>query len=314
MSTERKKIPYQNSRFLQQHLPACRPRFTPLVSAFFYLAISAVSLILGLVYFLYDRDVFEAIVRYDDVCGSLSTCSVNLEVDRDLSGEIFVYYELTNFYQVNYMFTTSKSWPQLEGEFVSFGNLDDCTPLVGDNGTANAPCGAVPMSLFNDTFDFDARLPQFTDSGVAISSIRDLYRPTNPQYQGQNTWLDNNPMFPGGQTNERFVNWIQTAAFPKFRKLWGRTGQDVSVTKGNYTITIQNNFPVESFDGTKSIVFAQTSWAGAKNSFLGIYFLVVFAISFILAVVFIILYVLNILPLYKAIASNSNPLQRKIVY
>jgi len=41
--------------------------------------------------------------------------------------------------------------------------------------------------------------------------------------------------------------WMRTAALPDFRKLWGIVDGDLK--KGTYTISINNNFIVEKFEG-----------------------------------------------------------------
>ncbi|OHS96642.1 membrane protein [Tritrichomonas foetus] len=311
---EKKEVPHSQSRFLQQRLPACHPRFSPCVSSIFYLAISVISLIFAICYLLANQDLFEVVTRYDDVCDGKATCQVTVHFDKDIKSQLFVYYELSKFYQVNFMYTSSKSWKQLEGEFVEESDLKKCNPLLKDsNDIVYAPCGTVPLSVFNDTFQFDSKLPKFTDEGITIPSIWKFFKQTNEKYPKAGAWLDNNTLFEDGQQNERFVNWIQTAAFPKFRKLWAKTSNDVDIPKGDYVVTITNNFPVSSFKGTKSIVFTETSWTGGRNMFLPYFFFVVFGVSFAISIILAILYFTNAFPLYKAIANNDSPLHKKML-
>jgi len=61
---------------------------------------------------------------------------------------------------------------------------------------------------------------------------------------------------------------MRTSGLPTFLKLWGRNNHDV-MAKENYQITVNLNFPVLLYKGTKSIVISAVSWIGGKNPFLG---------------------------------------------
>ena len=309
METE---IPHSKSKFLQQRLPACRPIMTPFISVIFYLCMCAVSLGLGLGYYFANVNVWELSIRYDDKCGNNISCLIDIDVEEDIEdSELFLYYELTKVYQDNFMFTSSKSWAQLEGKYATDKEIKKCTPYREDENGIIAPCGTVPLSLFNDTYTFDSNFPQFTDEGIAIPSVKKIYKQTNEKYTEPNAWLINNPMFPGGQLNERFINWIQTAAFPNFRKLWGRTNKKVSLKKGTYQVLIENNFPVSSFKGTKSLIIAETSFSGGHSMFLAWFFIAVCIASGAIAVVVLLLNTMNCFPLYRAIAQGSSPNEDK---
>lgn len=306
MSSDNPKAPYSTSKFLQQRLPACRPLFTPCVSAIFYTGMCAVSLILGLIYYFNNVDIWEKVIRYDDQCEG-SVCSITFDIDKDINDkELYIYYELTKVYQVNFMYTRSKSWPQFEGEFVSNKDLSQCEPELYFEDNTLAPCGAVPRSIFNDTYSFDSNFPEITDKGIAIPSVLKLFKDANSKYTTEGQWLTDDELFEGGQRNERFVNWVQIATFPKFRKLWAKTGKKVTLKKGSYSVEIQNNFPVESFKGTKSLVIAETSFAGTKSMFLAWFFIAISIASGLIAIVVAILHFMKCFPLYYALAQGSH--------
>lgn len=50
------------------------------------------------------------------------------------------------------------------------------------------------------------------------------------------------------------------------------------------------DYPVQSFDGTKKVVFTNVSWMGGKNQFLGIAYLVIGSLCIVMAVVMLIVY------------------------
>ena len=89
---------------------------------------------------------------------------------------------------------------------------------------------------------------------------------------------------------EHFINWVSTAGLPTFKKLWGKIEHDLD--KGDYSITIENNYDISAFDGKKSVIITTTSNLGGKMSFLGIISLIVGSISIIggLAIIGIVYY------------------------
>lgn len=71
-----------------------------------------------------------------------------------------------------------------------------------------------------------------------------------------------------GVTNEHFIVWMRVATQPTFRKLYGWLDQDVAQGE-TITMEVQNNFVVERFKGTKSIVITTTSVFGGRNIYFG---------------------------------------------
>jgi len=298
-------IPYTDSKFKQQSVAACKPFLTPFIAAIIYAVFSAISLTLGVIYIKASNNIKEYEFRYDDQCQGKAICTLNLSIPEQLTTKVFVYYQLTNFYQNNFMYSNSKVWDQLKGQYLSTtSELDKCDPKITNGTSILVPCGAVANSVFNDDFAF----PSWTISrdGISVPSFRALFAKSSDAYVSADRWLlKMNETFPGEQIDERFVNWMQIAAFPKFRKLWGII-QGVEINPGTYSVVISNKFDVTSFAGTKSIVISQVSWIGGKNNFFGVFFLVLCGLSAIAAITFLYLHLTNSLPLYKALVKEQS--------
>lgn len=72
---------------------------------------------------------------------------------------------------------------------------------------------------------------------------------------------------------------MSTAGLPTFKKLWGKIKHDLP--KGEYLISIENNYNVHKFSGRKSLIITTTSNLGGKMNFLGIIALVIGSVSVI---------------------------------
>ena len=92
--------------------------------------------------------VVEIRARYDHICKDANklNCTVNINIDEDMSAPIYMYYELTNYYQNHRRYVKSRSDAQLRGKS---GGIDECAPLETDEaGTTLYPCGLVANSFF----------------------------------------------------------------------------------------------------------------------------------------------------------------------
>ncbi|KAI0244761.1 alkylphosphocholine resistance protein lem3 [Massospora cicadina] len=81
-------------------------------------------------------------------------CYIEFPVTVDISPPIYLYYELTNFYQNHRSYVKSVSWPQLRGDIVDQRALNEgCRPLAGKvvEGVfiPYYPCGLIANSIFN---------------------------------------------------------------------------------------------------------------------------------------------------------------------
>jgi len=214
-------------------------------------------------------------------------CIIRFDVAADLPPTVFLYYKLTNFYQNHRRYVKSLDSNQLKGKFVSAKDLNngDCKPLaVASDGRPIYPCGLVANSFFNDSFTALAAQDgsstyTFSEFGIAWPgeakkyastpgySFDQIVPPPNWSKQFPNGYSNSTPP-PNLHDNEHFQNWMRTSGLPTFTKLWGRNDGD-TLKKGTYFITVDLNFPVLSYKGTKSVVISTVSWIGGKNPFLG---------------------------------------------
>ncbi|EZF75751.1 hypothetical protein H105_02717 [Trichophyton soudanense CBS 452.61] len=236
-----------------------------------------------------------------------TVCSLIFDIPNDIGAPVYLYYRLTNFYQNHRRYVKSLDLDQLKGVAVPNATIgtSTCDPLRLDpKGKAYYPCGLIANSVFNDTIleprrigggnDGNQTYPM-TNKGISWSSDKDLYKPTKYSYDQVSpppNWIkrypdgytEKNPP-PNVQEWEELQVWMRTAGLPTFSKLARRNDGD-RMLAGSYQIDIQDNFKVDIFGGTKSIVLTTRSVMGGKNPFLGIAYVVVGGICIVLGTIF----------------------------
>lgn len=278
------------SAFRQQQLKAWQPILTPIPVIIAFAIVGVIFLILGIVLLTASNEVVEVSKRYDN-CALYSTtnttCSIEIEVTKKMSSPVYMYYRLENYYQNHRRYVKSRNDDQLRGEKVSsYSALEDCDPRKSKDGSKDKenfwlPCGLIAWSLFNDTFliyENTSTTPiTLKKSGIAWSSDVDS-KFNNPPADAPGIRIIDD------FEDEDFIVWMRTAGLPNFKKLYRII--DTDLEKGTYRIEIENNYPVDDFDGKKYVVLSTTSWIGGKNSFLGWAYIVVAIICIVQAVAF----------------------------
>jgi len=239
-------------------------------------------------------------VRYDNVCSLKEVCPMErLEIDipKTMKPPIYMYYQLTNYYQNHRRYVKSRSDQQLDGNQPGYAAIIDCEPLRNIKaGTKKTdlyfPCGLVANSWFNDTielFKSDLVTPVTTVAnrkGISWPSDRKKFK----TYTGTGPAGVPPPNIPNWNNsdveNEEFIVWMRTAGLPKFRKL--HRVIHVELAAGKYYLNVTNNYPVTEFGGTKSVILSTTTWLGGKNPFLGWAYIVTGLICIVLGTLFLV--------------------------
>jgi len=282
----------QPTAFSQQMIVAWRPLITPTIAIVLLFLTSFVVIFFGLLFYAKTYSLPMVSARYDDQCEGKTQCSIEINITETFSGTVFMHYQLTNYFQNHRRYLYSRSDSQLQGEYEDYDGMSTCGDFISLDGNTSKenwllPCGAVALSVFNDTFVFtNTSVASFSDVGISWRSDKDkLFKRLSPEYSSGIKWLDNNPsIFPNGQKNEHFIVWMRTASLPTFLKPYSRC-LDCTIPPGNYIIDIANNYPVSIFEGEKYVVISQVNQFGGRNPYLSISYIIVGSILFIFAIV-----------------------------
>lgn len=276
---------------------------TPISSLLIFSTFFIVSLALGLTYRISSDNILEYSFPYDDKCSD-SVCSFPVSIPETISKPVYLYYELTHFYQNHFLYSSSRSDSQLSGGvFKKESDVEKCRPLKKKDDKILVPCGSAALSMFNETIQVVG--VSFESESIINPALKKAYKSAHSSYTGNNFnhWMT----LESEQADPHFISWMVIAPFRSFRKLYGISHEDL--VNGSYTIKINGNYDVNTFFGTKSIVFSEKSWTGGKNSFFGNYLIVISGLSFGSIIIILIFYFFNLFPLYKAVIHSSQSLE-----
>lgn len=198
-----------------------------------------------------------------------------------INGDIKILYGIKNYYQNHRLYRLSQSFEQLLGHTDVVSACDSPYKYEenqdGKSGKTYYPCGMMANSYFTDSFKIVKKSNhqelELITQNISWSGDRDIkFRPAQfddaklawPKYW--QTWINNNKsnnFIPTTVQDERFINWMNPAAFPKFTKLYAKAKME-----GKYTLQITYRYKVTDFGGQKFVRFSETSWMGGRSLFL----------------------------------------------
>jgi len=169
MESESKRPP--DTAFRQQRLKAWQPVLTPKWVIGTFLVVGIVFIPIGAAILVSSSQVKQEVKDYATTCGkpdwtTSKYCNITFTLTEKWSKPVYVYYQLSNFFQNHRRYVQSRSDQQLRGDFGSSSGLasasdaktatTDCTPMQKPEDNDNLylyPCGLVAFSVFNDTFN-----------------------------------------------------------------------------------------------------------------------------------------------------------------
>jgi len=331
---EKSKKPSDNP-FTQQKMKMWQPIMTPTKVVIIFIAIGVAFIPTGVSLIRTSNNVYESTITYDQD-GSTNSCAITtanegksctleFTLDEDVHGDLYVYYELENYYQNHRRYVSSRYASQLEGGYIAASELSSyCDPMTKNGSLTLNPCGLIANSYFTDIISCSTHTMDESDiawssdddkfvqpQGFEYSEIEDTSTDTCSTYNlptdcktycsGGTCYFYYYPnddttqylyeSYPSqitpieGVTNEHFKVWMRTAALSEFRKLYGVI--DGSFSKGEIiSFTVNANYEVQSFSGKKTLVISTVGEFGGRNPYLGVSYIVVGTICVFFGILF----------------------------
>lgn len=202
--------------------------------------------------------------------------SGTISVPRKMTLNFYVKFH--NFTQNHILYARSISKDQLYGK--KWTDLDRCKPIIRDEGQIVYPCGLISDTLPFDTVVLvgsEGRIEPST-KGIAKGAHKKRIKalstdvavtkpPSWPNRTGTLATEQSDDQVVDLSENERFVNWIQIAAFSRFKKLFGRFHD---LEKGDYDVIVENKGDL----GRRSVLLREKRLIDVDSYWLPVYLMV----------------------------------------
>lgn len=262
----------------QQRMRAFQPIYSVKSITVIFILLAVLFLTVGCLLLLLATSVSEFSKRYDDSLDCTLNCETTIKLDSRIEKPVYLYYQITDFYQNHRKYVKSREEKQLKGEILTIDEVDDCGPVT-ENSDLDAlfslnetplnpkepanPCGLAAKTVFTDTFQLfqDTESITIKETGIAWDSdLKYLYDSSEDSAEIQ--WYN--------VVDEHFPVWMRLAGHPTFRKLWGIIDQDLE--DGEYIMKVNNTFAVSEWSGEKAFILTTANILGGQNYALGIVF------------------------------------------
>ena len=279
--------PRAPSAFLSQTLLSKRFEITSRLFIVVFMTLSLVFAVFGVVLLFAREDGTEFSKDYTDECDVGHQCTIQINVTADLEHPVALMYEISSLYQNHLKSMTSRNDRQLLGEYVRFDQMEDCKPFrsIDDDPSPNKwilPCGLEANIMFNDSFEISGLRPldasDYPETGI-------MPRELNLMYQAGIKWLESKEEYMSEQLNLRFANWMDTSAFSRFRRIWGKTAEKGILKSQVIEVVVTSNWDAQAFGGRKSIVLAAERTFPQTARILGVLYIVMSAVMLVSSII-----------------------------
>lgn len=243
---------------------------------------------------------------------SKQKCTIEFQLKTEMTGPLYLYYQLDNYHQNYRKYVSSISYPQLEGNASTINQLWTCNPLINDSSKIYYPCGSIASSMFLDSIDLDiynanrsSIAYSFDQDDIALSSDKKRYKAPGylsgetiipaawrSKFQMKDTETSDRVLLKQIAQDPHFHVWMRISPFPNFRKLYGIGKSNERLSPGSYRISVKDWSDIGKYHARKSIVITNLSFLGSKNNTLGLAYIIMGLIFILTAVLFLVIQII----------------------
>lgn len=272
----------QTNPICQQELRGCRQTFDR-HPTFCFIIFMIFHILIGIISIGFTNDIREYKIRYDDKCG-LSETNPTGTADiyfnnPPLSGNIFFYFELHDYYQTYFLMARHLS---IEG---IRGRLEDYPVECETNNKTTIACEIFNKIFFLDCYEI--LNGNFSELDITWRHTKgNLYKEAEGPYEDSSNWIlhpNVSDYFSGEALNEHFIVWMRIAAKPNFRKLYSKSSDGCPA---NLHVHVHCFYPYTLYHGERYLVLLKPDGLGGKSLMLAIFnfilsgVIVVFIVAF----------------------------------